>query len=35
MLSWERLYRSLTTLDIFVDKSLHLTPKSATLSGFD
>ncbi len=35
MLNRERLYRSLTTLDIFVDKSLHLTPKSAALSGFN
>ena len=35
VLNRERLYRSLTTLDIFVDRALHLTPKSTTLSGFN
>jgi len=30
----ERLYRTLTTLDIFVDKALGLKPKSEKLSGF-
>jgi hypothetical protein len=33
-LNREKLYRTLTTLDIFVDKSLRLEPKSKTLSGF-
>jgi hypothetical protein len=33
-LNREKLYRTLTTLDIFVDKSLGLKPKSKTLSGF-
>lgn len=33
-LNRERLYRTLTNLDIFVDKCLHLKPKSETLSGF-
>jgi len=33
-LNREKLYRTLTTLDIFVDKSLRLKPKSETLSGF-
>lgn len=33
-LNREKLYRTLTSLDIFVDKSLELKPKSTTLSGF-
>ena len=33
-LNREKLYRTLTSLDIFVDRSLRLKPKSATLSGF-
>ena len=34
-LNRERLYRTLTTLDIFVDRCLGLKPKSETLSGFN
>ncbi len=34
MLNREKLYRSLTKLDIFMDRSLKLIPKSSTLSGF-
>jgi hypothetical protein len=33
-LNREKLYRTLTSLDIFVDKSLKLKPKGSTLSGF-
>ena len=33
-LNRERLYRTLTTLDIFVDRALRLRPKSPELSGF-
>ncbi|MBX8637799.1 MAG: hypothetical protein KIY11_05510, partial [Thermoplasmata archaeon] len=35
MLNRERVYRTLTTLDVFVNRTLCLVPKSSTLSGFN
>ena len=35
VLNRERVYRTLTTLDVFVNRTLCLVPKSSTLSGFN
>jgi hypothetical protein len=34
VLNRERVYSTLTTLDVFVDRTPCLVPKSSTLSGF-